>query len=1148
MDKELLSKQWEKFKNLSIWPRLKALLVQLGHLMLPIVYAVRDLLSKSEYGRIILQNIQANMQGLAGRQRPVLIFLERLFKIESDDWPYVGVMLPIFFLVIFGRTVGDISTQSLFVSRVGEEFIPWMYFLESLGLFLISVAITSFIDRLNKERIFKLTLFSLAVIIIFFRLLLVFDVLFIYPLFFISNYIFTIILFGQFWLVANEICDSRQAKRIFGLISIGGILGAIISSRSISFLVDFLGTENLFFIWAVSLAGAAFMSLGIEKYGLGKQGRRKKKKLFTSLEEQFQDIEVGYKEVKNSRLLQTLGILIILCFALSYTLDYEFLTTLGQHFEQEDALTEFFAKVKFWANLATLAMLLFFTNRIIARFGQHTSMRVLPATYVFSFLAIGIFFNYMISSVAVFFRDVIFFAVYNPSYQMMYNAVTEQNRGRARSFIEGIGNPLALFSAFVITKGFTLVMNENTLGFVAAGFAVLFWYVSSRLKKDYEEALIMDLKRDDFSIREVAKSAIRDMEGIDLQKILYKALVDGDKDTAIFATEMLQRSGSPNSVNTLFFALRRSNDKEVKLKIIETIGLLGTPETGRLMASYFRSRDKDIQIASLKTLTNLSDETTANKILSLLRVRDPDIRATTAAVLWYLGDERGQNALEDMLNSKFDDIRRSATMALADVSNERMGKYLINLLKDESYEIRRYAIQGLGNIKYKDAIGNVVESLLDRSEDVRTAAQMNLPRFGSLVIGPLMDKFAAHKNSPAIKRRVVQVLGEIEARDAEDRLFDILFTSDGFMQNLVLHAFGKREHIIQIDKLKKYVLDQIKEIYRNFYFITMLQRFKDTTAGEALIIFLEEDNRHKQDLILQALGLIEGDINTFYLITKKLKSKNKYLRANAIETLENLAGRNLFHRLLPLIESPNNEQIRRALRGAKGETMSSPNNVLLQLLNHPHSALIRACTAYLLGERKLRSFMRYLDARSYNDEDPLVRENANAAVQKILLRKNIMSTIKEFQMLTILEKIFFLKKVPMFSNMSGEELRLIANICSEKSVEPGDVIMREKEYQDDIFIYIVISGLVSLTNITPTGEEKILKILKTKDYFGDIEVFDDQGISSVTVTAMEDTRLMTLGQKEFNNVLLEYPSIAIEICKVFSTKLRQMNRLLVLQY
>ncbi|OQY27771.1 MAG: hypothetical protein B6244_09710 [Candidatus Cloacimonetes bacterium 4572_55] len=1327
-------------------------------------------MGKSERGRKMARYVEKSLlRGLQEKshREQTRIIIERIFRIEDEDWPYILVMFPLFLLVSFGVMTGNISTQSLFVSRFGKEYIPWMFFFDSLGLFIISIVLTSFVDRLNKEKLFRLTLFILGIIIFIFWGFMVFEVKsgiklpFIYPLFFIAEYIFKIILFGQFWLLANEICDTRQSKRIFGLISSGGIIGATISSFSIRIFVTYLNvdTQMLYIIWTVSFFIAGLITILIKKFGIGRgKSSQKKQKIFTSLEEQFQDIEVGYKEVKGSQLLQTLGILIILCFALSYTLDYQFLVTLSEKFSDENNLTAYLANVKGVASLFSLFVQLLLTNRIIAYFGQHNSMRSLPVSYFIGFFLMGTFFNYIVSSIFVFFRDVIFLAVYNPSYQMMYNAIAEQNRGRAKSFLEGISNPLALLAAFLILRGLTLIMDDRLLGFVAALIAIGFLYISNRLKKDYEEALIAYLKRDDYKSRQTAKTTIRKMEGVDLQKIIYKALVDGDKDTAIFATEMLQKSGTEKAVNTLFFALRRTEDREIRLKIIETIGKLGTPETGKMIYPYLRkARDKSVQIASLKALANLADDATSNRILSLLRVRDYDIRATTAAVLWLLGEKRGQSTIEDMVRNPFPEVRRAAVKALSEVSNEKMGKVLANFLKDDDPEIRKYVLQGLANIQFemtsfkltkqsfkelsetsfkltehsfkklsdpnfkltehsfgklereelppdvlknldalkdimvineenfidkikeaigeehtesykslilkhalrkgqipsdilenldtlkdqvftirkyftegiekaigeehtenykslilkhavkekkfpldilknlgilknqlfvdkkdfiakiKEAIGEehtatyealilehafkegildqVTDTLSDSDEDVRTTALVNLPRFGVKTIKPLIKKFKKDRQKPTLKRRVVQVLGRIPSDIAEKHLMDILLSSGTLMQDQVLRSLNKRENIENKRVLEKFVFNQLYQIYRHLYHIHILTRYENTDAGEVLIAFLRDEIRHKKDLLLHALGLIEGDIDTFYFIQKKLRSDDKFLRANALETLESLSARKVFKMLLPLFESPLDEKIlngiEQTVKMAKDATISDSYQTLSQLLLHPYSPVIRASVAYLLKEIHFDKFKSLVNHRSYKEVDPLVKENLVSTLDRLILPKHFLDAntkVGKSKMLTILEKIFFLKKVPMFSNMNSEELRLIANICSEKRVNALEMIMNEKEAQEEIFVYIVIEGLVQLTNKTPSGEEKILKFMTVRDYFGDIEVFDDQGISSVTVMAMDNTRLMTIRQKEFRNVLLEYPSIAVEICKVFSTKLRNTNRLLVLQY
>ncbi len=152
-------------------------------------------------------------------------------------------------------------------------------------------------------------------------------------------------------------------------------------------------------------------------------------------------------------------------------------------------------------------------------------------------------------------------------------------------------------------------------------------------------------------------------------------------------------------------------------------------------------------------------------------------------------------------------------------------------------------------------------------------------------------------------------------------------------------------------------------------------------------------------------------------------------------------------------------------------------------------------------------------------------------------------------MLTTLEKIFFLKKVPMFADMSSDELRLISQLCTEHNIPDGEIIMNENTFSEYVYLYIVVEGVVSLSKKQEDGEEKLLKIVKPKEHFGEIEVFDEETMTaSQTMKTMDKTRLLRIGQKEFYNLLLEYPRISLAICRAFSKKLQEINKLILLDY
>src|SRR4029077_17394747 len=57
--------------------------------------------------------------------------------------------------------------------------------------------------------------------------------------------VFGLLAASQCWLLANYIFNAREAKRLFGVIGAGGVLGGIIGGLFTSYGAHRFGTENL---------------------------------------------------------------------------------------------------------------------------------------------------------------------------------------------------------------------------------------------------------------------------------------------------------------------------------------------------------------------------------------------------------------------------------------------------------------------------------------------------------------------------------------------------------------------------------------------------------------------------------------------------------------------------------------------------------------------------------------------------------------------------------------------------------------------------------------------------------------------------------------------------------------------------------------
>jgi len=72
--------------------------------------------------------------------------------------------------------------------------------------------------------------------------------------FYLYGLIIGILLISQFWTLANDIYDPRQAKRLFGFIGGGASLGGMTGAGLTALLVDTVGTQDLLLGSATVLA------------------------------------------------------------------------------------------------------------------------------------------------------------------------------------------------------------------------------------------------------------------------------------------------------------------------------------------------------------------------------------------------------------------------------------------------------------------------------------------------------------------------------------------------------------------------------------------------------------------------------------------------------------------------------------------------------------------------------------------------------------------------------------------------------------------------------------------------------------------------------------------------------------------------------
>ncbi len=130
--------------------------------------------------------------------------------------------------------------------------------------------------------------------------------------------------------------------------------------------------------------------------------------------------------------------------------------------------------------------------------------------------------------------------------------------------------------------------------------------------------------------------------------------------------------------------------------------------------------------------------------------------------------------------------------------------------------------------------------------------------------------------------------------------------------------------------------------------------------------------------------------------------------------------------------------------------------------------------------------------------------------------------------------------VPIFSNLSKDEMLEIAMITNEKSVTKGEVIYRVGERTDSL--YVIHKGRVKITRTNEAGKEQILRLIGPGQFMGELTLFNDKP-STDTAIATENTIMCKIDGKDIKSLMGRYPTISFKILEELSKRLEKAETL-----
>src|SRR5947207_13770754 len=131
-----------------------------------------------------------------------------------------------------------------------------------------------------------------------------------------------------------------------------------------------------------------------------------------------------------------------------------------------------------------------------------------------------------------------------------------------------------------------------------------------------------------------------------------------------------------------------------------------------------------------------------------------------------------------------------------------------------------------------------------------------------------------------------------------------------------------------------------------------------------------------------------------------------------------------------------------------------------------------------------------------------------------------------------------LARVPLFSELSREELQRISQVAVPASSPRGVRVSHEADHSDAC--YLVRSGDLRVTREHPDGRAIALATLGPGDIFGELAMFDGEA-RSASVETLSDSELLALPAADFRRLLADHPEIAVKLIGALTRRLRETN-------
>ena len=139
-------------------------------------------------------------------------------------------------------------------------------------------------------------------------------------------------------------------------------------------------------------------------------------------------------------------------------------------------------------------------------------------------------------------------------------------------------------------------------------------------------------------------------------------------------------------------------------------------------------------------------------------------------------------------------------------------------------------------------------------------------------------------------------------------------------------------------------------------------------------------------------------------------------------------------------------------------------------------------------------------------------------------------------MTDLFDRILFLKKCSIFSEVITDDLRYVAQALEEGVFHAGDHVFDINDQGD--YLYLVTKGKIGISIDPDPSKKEFIGFIGSGEAFGEMSLIDHLP-RSATAYVIEDTEVLTLEKSRLRVLLLSYPEIVFGMMRALSLRIRE---------